>query len=103
MESSTFINWHRLFGLTLTDFFTDSEFSVELEVESQNLQKMPYGNYSVAKRINLFMVTNTTSGIMINNKVCLIACTNYIKWRKLVCLTLGTILKEITSKTICIY
>ncbi len=33
MESSTFINWHRLFGLTLTDFFTDSEFSVELEKE----------------------------------------------------------------------
>jgi len=25
------INWHRLFGLALTDFFTDSEWVVELE------------------------------------------------------------------------
>ncbi len=27
------INWHRLFGLTLTDFFTDSSYEVELEKE----------------------------------------------------------------------
>ncbi len=27
------INWHRLFGLTLTDFFTDSPYDVELEKE----------------------------------------------------------------------
>ena len=25
------INWHRLFGLALTDLFTDSPYSVELE------------------------------------------------------------------------
>ncbi len=27
------IDWHRVFGLTLTDFFTDSDFQVELEKE----------------------------------------------------------------------
>ncbi|OAD22148.1 hypothetical protein THIOM_002062 [Candidatus Thiomargarita nelsonii] len=27
------IDWHRTFGLTLTDFFTDSNFQVELEKE----------------------------------------------------------------------
>jgi hypothetical protein len=26
-------DWHRLFGLILTDFFTDSPFSVEIEKE----------------------------------------------------------------------
>ena len=26
-----FMDWHRLFGLILTDFFTDSPFVVELE------------------------------------------------------------------------
>jgi hypothetical protein len=27
------INWHRIFGLTLTDFFLDSEYEVILEKE----------------------------------------------------------------------
>jgi hypothetical protein len=27
------INWHRVFGLTLTDFFLDSEYEVMLEKE----------------------------------------------------------------------
>jgi hypothetical protein len=29
----TKINWHRLFGLTLMDLFTDSNYAVELEKE----------------------------------------------------------------------
>jgi hypothetical protein len=30
-KPEAFRDWHRLFGLLLTDFFTDSPFSVELE------------------------------------------------------------------------
>jgi len=33
IPKTTKINWHRLFGLTLTDFFTDSNYQVGLEKE----------------------------------------------------------------------
>ncbi len=33
MTKETKINWHRLFGLTLIDFFTDSNYQIELEKE----------------------------------------------------------------------
>jgi hypothetical protein len=35
-ENLTMISWHRLLGLTLTDFFTGSNYEVELE---KNLTK----------------------------------------------------------------
>ncbi|MGH8553213.1 MAG: hypothetical protein ACRERS_07950 [Methylococcales bacterium] len=34
------INWHRLFGLFLTDFFTDSPFVVELEKDLSSKRQL---------------------------------------------------------------
>jgi hypothetical protein len=38
-EQSTLRDWHRLFGLLLTDFFTGSPFTVEVERDLGDAQR----------------------------------------------------------------
>jgi hypothetical protein len=39
-DSETWRDWHRLFGLLLTDFFTDSPFAVEVECDLSVQQQL---------------------------------------------------------------
>ena len=39
-ERQTLREWHRLFGLMLTDFFTDSPFTVEIERDLSQQQQL---------------------------------------------------------------
>src|SRR5437016_810384 len=40
MPETSPTNWHRLFGMLLTDFFTDSPFTVELEKDLSRMKQL---------------------------------------------------------------